>query len=755
MFKRALNILFVLVLISITFNSNVSASNNDITPPTLKSISILESEVHPGDTLHIEMEASDSESGVNTNYLAAILKSDVSDITFNVYFHYNPLTGKYEGTYTIPATMANGKYSFSAVLLEDMAGNSKFYYPSGEFTVSGGNSDITPPTLKSISILESEVHPGDTLHIEMEASDSESGVNTNYLAAILKSDVSNITFNVYFHYNPLTGKYEGTYTIPATMANGKYSFSAVLLEDMAGNSKFYYPSGEFTVSAGNSDITPPSLKSISILESEVHPGDTLHIEMEASDSESGVNTNYLAAILKSDVSNITFNVYFHYNPLTGKYEGTYTIPATMTNGKYSFSAVLLEDMAGNSKFYYPSGEFTVSEKVTKTTMTFDKVGPQVVGSPIQITATSQGISEPEYRFFVRDSKGQLSTLQEYSANNKVTWTPTTPDNYSIIVQAKDKSKSGANLFFEARSEMNYQVQGGEVQHVNLSTDQASPQASGTPITFTASSDGSSSPEYRFFVRDSKGQLSTLQEYSANDKVTWTPTTPDNYSIIVQAKDKSKSGANLFFEARSEMNYQVQGGKVQHVNLSTDQASPQASGTPITFTASSDGSSSPEYRFFVRDSKGQLSTLQEYSANNKVTWTPTTPGNYSIIVQAKDISKSGANLFFEARSEMNYQVQGGKVQHVNVSTDQASPQASGTPITFTASSDGSSSPEYRIFVRDSKGTLSTLQEYSANNKVTWTPTTPGNYSIIVQAKDVSKSGANLFFEARIQTDYKIN
>ncbi|MCJ7992220.1 hypothetical protein MUB15_28600 [Priestia sp. OVS21] len=56
-----------------------------------------------------------------------------------------------------------------------------------------------------------------------------------------------------------------------------------------------------------------------------------------------------------------------------------------------------------------------------------------------------------------------------------------------------------------------------------------------------------------------------------------------------------------------------------MSMSTDKASPQTEGTSVTLTATSEGSSDPEYRFYVRDGKGTLTTLQEYGSSNKVTW----------------------------------------------------------------------------------------------------------------------------------------
>lgn len=87
----------------------------------------------------------------------------------------------------------------------------------------------------------------------------------------------------------------------------------------------------------------------------------------------------------------------------------------------------------------------------------DEPTPQNAGTSIQLKATSQGSLTPEYRFFIRYENGRLTTLQEYGSSNITTWTPTNPGTNTLIVQAKDKNKSGDNFYFEARTEMVYHV----------------------------------------------------------------------------------------------------------------------------------------------------------------------------------------------------------------------------------------------------------------------------------------------------------
>ncbi|WP_249712984.1 hypothetical protein, partial [Bacillus cereus] len=81
------------------------------------------------------------------------------------------------------------------------------------------------------------------------------------------------------------------------------------------------------------------------------------------------------------------------------------------------------------------------------------------------------------------------------------------------------------------------------------------------------------------------------------------------------------GANNYYESRTEMIYKVEAGKVTSVNVTTDKVAPQVAGTPIQLTATSEGSKEAEYRFFIRDEKGNLTTLQEYGNGDTAKWTP--------------------------------------------------------------------------------------------------------------------------------------
>jgi DNA/RNA endonuclease YhcR with UshA esterase domain len=107
---------------------------------------------------------------------------------------------------------------------------------------------------------------------------------------------------------------------------------------------------------------------------------------------------------------------------------------------------------------------------------------------------------------------------------------------------------------------------------------------------------------------------------------------------------------------------VQDEKVTKVSVSPDKPGTQVFKDSIQFTAASDGSRSPEYRFYIIDKKGDLILLQDYGVNNTLTWTAKNPGTYTIFVEAKDKYNSGlSSYYYEARTALTFDVEAGKAK----------------------------------------------------------------------------------------------
>jgi len=280
--------------------------------------------------------------------------------------------------------------------------------------------------------------------------------------------------------------------------------------------------------------------------------------------------------------------------------------------------------------------------------------------------------------------------------------------------------------------------------VGLAPSVASPQAIGTPITFTATGQGGLGPyEYRFWLNSGSG-YNIVQDYSATNTYVWTPAANGAYDFLV---DVRTAGSTVARDASTKLfYYQIQSAGATGVTVSPDLASPQAPGTPITLTAAGQGGSGTyEYRFWLNSGSG-YSIVHDYSAANTFVWTPAATGNYDILV---DVRNAGSTAIREASTKLFfYQIisTAAPATGVTVTPDLASPQAPGTPVTFTAVGQGGSGTyEFQFWVNSGSG-YSIVQPYSAANTFVWTPAVTGNYDILV---DVRNAGSTASREALIK------
>src|SRR5690606_11670811 len=73
------------------------------------------------------------------------------------------------------------------------------------------------------------------------------------------------------------------------------------------------------------------------------------------------------------------------------------------------------------------------------------------GGSYQLSANATSANKPLYKFFVRDSNFNWTVLQDYSETNSVTWKPTKPDQYLLVVHVKDSNSSNTYDTYTSRS----------------------------------------------------------------------------------------------------------------------------------------------------------------------------------------------------------------------------------------------------------------------------------------------------------------
>ncbi|MFJ7761889.1 triple tyrosine motif-containing protein [Bacillus toyonensis] len=285
-----------------------------------------------------------------------------------------------------------------------------------------------------------------------------------------------------------------------------------------------------------------------------------------------------------------------------------------------------------------------AEKVNNVKVVTDKVGPQSIGTPITLTATSEGSNQPQYKFNVYDGN-TWKVVQDYSDKSTYVWKPEKAGTYKFSVHAKDANSQTA---YDSYYVFDYKVEGGKVSKVNVITDKEGPQSVGVPITLTATSEGSEKPQYKFNVYDGKS-WKVVQDYSDKSTYVWKPEKAGTYKFSVHAKDANSQTA---YDSYYAFDYKVEGGKVSKVSVITDKEGPQNVGVPITLTATSEGSEKPQYKFNVYDGKS-WKVVQDYSDKGTYVWKPEKAGTYKFSVHAKDVNSQTA---YDSYSAIEYKIQ---------------------------------------------------------------------------------------------------
>ena len=246
---------------------------------------------------------------------------------------------------------------------------------------------------------------------------------------------------------------------------------------------------------------------------------------------------------------------------------------------------------------------------------------------------------------------------------------------------------------------------------------------GSTITFTADAQGEMGTHtYKFLVYNKTTDTwARIRDYSENNTLVWTKGTSGDRDFYVDVKDST--GKVVRSKA---VNIKID----KPTAVLTPSASTVTAGDKITLTASTNKSGCT-YKFLIYNpSTNQWFKLQDFGSKNTYTWTAGSAGARQFYVDVKD---SDGNV---TRSKVaNVTIKGTLSVKAAVSANTSKP---GDKITFTAEgSGGKAGYTYKMVVYNkTTKTWGLVQNFNANNKITWTAGSAGDRVFYVDVKDAS-------------------
>lgn len=268
----------------------------------------------------------------------------------------------------------------------------------------------------------------------------------------------------------------------------------------------------------------------------------------------------------------------------------------------------------------------------------------------------------------------------------------------------------------------------------LAPSVGSPQHPGTSVTFTASSAGCPSAEYRYFVQPPGGSWTAQTGYMGS---TWAWNTSalgtGIYGVGVWARN---AGSAASYEAYWIGTFQLTTDRCTTAFLSTPTPNGQPPGSSVSFQAGASPCTGAQFRFWLLPHYGSWSMVQDYGAGS---WTWNTSGyaagTYEVGVWARMPGSSNA---YDAYGITTYVLGNtGACDTVGLqSIGVPSPQPPGAgPVAFSAFGCNVSNLVYQFWLLPPGGSWRVVQAYSTSQDWGWVtigyPT--GTYQVGVWAR----------------------
>jgi hypothetical protein len=415
--------------------------------------------------------------------------------------------------------------------------------------------------------------------------------------------------------------------------------------------------------------------------------------------------------------------------------------------------------------FLPGTAYTLTtQPCTSVAVSAAQVSPQESGTAVTFTATASGCPHPFYEFWILAPGGDWNIVQAYSTNATFNWNTTgsLAGTYVYTVWAHDSGSAGTSCDgFGCKDALfpgtAYTLTTTPCASMSASASPASPQASSTVVAFTGVASGCPHPLYQFWILAPGGSWTIVQAYSTSATFNWNTIglVAGNYLYTVWVRDSGSAGTtcNSFgcYDALFPGTlYTLTTTPCASVTDSATPASPQLSGTGVTFTAVASGCPHPLYQFWILAPGGTWTIVKAFSTTATFNWNTTglAAGTYLYTVWVRDSGSAGTSCNFLGCKDAffpgtAYTLTRQACTSVAVSATPASPQAAGTGVTFTAVASGCPRPLYQFWILAPGGTWTIVQAYSTTATFNWNTTglAPGTYYYTVWVRDSSTAGTS--------------
>jgi hypothetical protein len=284
------------------------------------------------------------------------------------------------------------------------------------------NSDVTAPQLVAVEFAPPSIHDGEQTMLAITATDDLSGVRT--ISGNIVSPAGALQGFALQREGEGSNRYIGTILVPKDAAAGQWHINYLNLTDNASNSVTLSwqqgtipQSATFTVTASNSDTTPPTLKAVWLDRPAMKVGDKNTVFVQADDDKSGVNQVSGMFVSPSGFAHAGFGC--RNQDGTNMWQCDLGAPANADCGDWQLEQVQLVDKANNIAAIRKDNPIVAAVKVNITSDLCDNKPPVV--QSITLDASTIGVPGVVNVTIIAtdDSSGVSSISGQFNYTGKV------------------------------------------------------------------------------------------------------------------------------------------------------------------------------------------------------------------------------------------------------------------------------------------------------------------------------------------------